>query len=152
MQKIEETLVRSLSGRSPGERNGSWLQCSCWENPTDRRTSQAMTHWGHKELDTSKATEHYCTELDGPSQMTQWWRICPPIQETDSTPESERSPGEENGNPLQCSCLEKSMGRDHWQATVRGVTKSWTWLRLRTNSRLNEVIWMVPQSSRIIAF
>ena len=24
-----------------------------------------------------------------------------------------RSPGEGNGNPLQYSCLEKSMGRDH---------------------------------------
>ena len=28
-----------------------------------------------------------------------------------STPESKRSPGEENSNPLQFSCLEISMGR-----------------------------------------
>ena len=40
-----------------------------------------------------------------------------------SIPGSERSPGEENGNPLQYSCLEKSMDREAWPATVHGVTK-----------------------------
>ena len=39
-----------------------------------------------------------------------------------------RSPGEGNGNPLQYSCLENSMDRGAWQATVHGVAKSWTWL------------------------
>ena len=39
---------------------------------------------------------------------------------------SERSPGEGNGNPLQYYCLENSMDRGAWQATVRGVTKNWT--------------------------
>ena len=34
---------------------------------------------------------------------------------------SGRSPGEGNGNPLQYSCLEKSMDRGVWQATVHGV-------------------------------
>ena len=33
-----------------------------------------------------------------------------------------------NGNPLQYSCPENSMGRGAWLATVHGVTKSWTWL------------------------
>ena len=33
------------------------------------------------------------------------------------------SPGERNGNPLQYSCLEKSMDREAWWATVHGVTK-----------------------------
>ena len=32
---------------------------------------------------------------------------------------------EENGNPLQNSCLENPMGRGAWQAIVHGVTKSW---------------------------
>ena len=31
---------------------------------------------------------------------------------------SERSPGEENGNPLQYSCLENSMKGGAWWATV----------------------------------
>ena len=41
-------------------------------------------------------------------------------------PESGRSPGEGNGNPLQYPCLENSMERGTWWATVHGVTKSWT--------------------------
>ena len=41
---------------------------------------------------------------------------------------SGRSPGGENGNPHQYSCLENSMGRGAWRATVHGVTKSWTQL------------------------
>ena len=37
--------------------------------------------------------------------------------------------GEGNGNRLQYSCLENSMDRGAWQATVHGVTKSQTRLR-----------------------
>ena len=37
-----------------------------------------------------------------------------------------RSPGEENGNPYQYSCLENPMDRGAWQATVHGVSKSQT--------------------------
>ena len=37
-----------------------------------------------------------------------------------------RSPGEENGNPLQYSCLENSMDRGAWWAIVHGVKKSLT--------------------------
>ena len=43
-------------------------------------------------------------------------------------PGSGRSPGEGNGNPLQYFCLENSMDRGAWLATVQGVTKSWTQL------------------------
>ena len=41
-----------------------------------------------------------------------------------SIPESGRSPGEGNDYPFQYSCLENSMDRGAWQATVHGVTKS----------------------------
>ena len=41
-----------------------------------------------------------------------------------SIPGLERSPGEGNGNPLQYSCLENSMDRGTWRATVHGVTGS----------------------------
>ena len=37
-----------------------------------------------------------------------------------------RSPGEENGYPLQYSCLENSMDRGAWWATVHGVAMSRT--------------------------
>ena len=40
-----------------------------------------------------------------------------------SIPALERSTGEENGNPLQYSCLENPVDREAWQATVHGVTK-----------------------------
>ena len=43
-------------------------------------------------------------------------------------PASGRSPGEENGNPDQYSCLENPMDRGAWQAAVHGVAKSWTLL------------------------
>ena len=46
-------------------------------------------------------------------------------------PESGRSPEVGNGNPLQYSCLEKSMDRGAWWATVLGVAKSQTWLSNR---------------------
>ena len=43
-------------------------------------------------------------------------------------PESGRSPGEVNGNPLQYSCLEDTMDRRAWQAPVHRVPKSQTQL------------------------
>ena len=39
-------------------------------------------------------------------------------------PESGRSPGGGNGDPLQYSCLGNPMDREAWWATVHGVTKS----------------------------
>ena len=44
-------------------------------------------------------------------------------EETQIRSKSERSPGEENVNPLQYSCLENPMGRGAWQATVHGVAR-----------------------------
>ena len=38
-------------------------------------------------------------------------------------PGSERSPGEENGDPLQYSCLEKPTDRGAWQAIVHRVAR-----------------------------
>ena len=39
-----------------------------------------------------------------------------------SIPGLGRSPEEGNGNPLQYSCLENSMDRGSWRATVHGVS------------------------------
>ena len=46
----------------------------------------------------------------------------------------EKSPGVGNGNLLQYSCLQDSMDREAWQATVQGVTKSRTRLSDLTKS------------------
>ena len=43
-----------------------------------------------------------------------------------SISESGKLPGEGNGNPFQYSCLENSMDRGAWLATVHGVTKNRT--------------------------
>ena len=68
-----------------------------------------------------------------------------------STPGSGRSPGEWNDNPLQYCCLENSMDRGAWPATVMGsqrVGHDWatntytftfhTWMQLFSDIRICE--------------
>ena len=50
----------------------------------------------------------------------------PAVQETQFDPGLGRSPGEENGNLHQYSCLENFLDRGPWWAIVHGVTKSQT--------------------------
>ena len=93
----------------------------------------------------SPAAEH---RLSSCGAGASWWNLPRPGIEADSCPPggsevkasahnagdlgfipgSGRSPGEENGNALQYSCLENPMDRGTWRATVHGVTKSRTWL------------------------
>ena len=57
-----------------------------------------------------------------------------------SIPESRRSPGEGNGNPLQYSSLENSTDRGAWWVTVHRVPKSQTQLkRLSTHIGVQSV-------------
>ena len=48
----------------------------------------------------------------------------PPAEEVGSIPGSGRSPGEENGNPLQHSCLGNPMDRGAWRASPWGHKES----------------------------
>ena len=52
-----------------------------------------------------------------------------------------RSPGEGNGDPLQCSCLENPMDGGAWWATDHGVAKSRTRLSDFTHS-LTHVVFV----------
>ena len=61
------------------------------------------------------------TGLPWASLVVQTVKNLPTMQETQV-----RSPGEGHGSPLQYCCLENSMERGAWWATVHGVTKSWT--------------------------
>ena len=45
---------------------------------------------------------------------------------TGSIPETRRSPGGRNGNPLQCPRLENPMDKGGWQGRVHGLAKSQT--------------------------
>ena len=53
------------------------------------------------------------------------------------TPVLGRSPGEGNGNPFQYSFLGNLLDRGAWQAVVRGVSESWTWLSTNTHVIIN---------------
>ena len=52
-----------------------------------------------------------------------------------------RYPRGRNGNPLQYSCLENSVDRGAWWATVHGITKCQTWLSTHTHTHTHTSIW-----------
>jgi len=52
------------------------------------------------------------------------------LRDMGSIPGWARSPEERHGNPFKYSCLENSMDRGAWWATVHGVTQSQTQLKL----------------------
>ena len=56
-------------------------------------------------------------------------------RDTDLIPGSGRSPGVGNSNPLQYSCLEDSMDRGVWQATVYGFAKNGTQPSMHVGTR-----------------
>ena len=66
--------------------------------------------WGHEELDTTERL---------------------PFQLSLSCIE------EENGNPLQCPCLENPRDEGAWWAPVYGVTQSWTRLKRLSSSSMH---------------
>ena len=45
-----------------GEGNGNLLQYSCLENPMER-SLKGCSPWGHKESDTTEATQHACLRM-----------------------------------------------------------------------------------------
>ena len=80
---------------------------------------------------------------DGPSKMEAVALVAknPPINAEDAREVESifglgRSPGGENVNPLQCSCVGNPMDRGAWQATVHAAAKSRT--RLSTQGTHEE--------------
>ena len=122
-------------GRSPGEGNGNLFRYSCKENSMGRRACWVTVHgvsgWGHikvhqynlKKRKPQRQKEPY---NQGTCEYVVFWCYFgqainhtlgfsggsgaknPPANARDvgSIPESGRSPGEGNDNPLQYSCLE----------------------------------------------
>ena len=69
----------------------------------------------------SEANSLTIRNIPGCSVSTEF--TCNATQETQNLiPGSGRSPGDENGNPLQYSCLGNPIDREAWWAIVPGVT------------------------------
>ena len=133
-----ERLHFHFSLSCTGEGNGNPLQCSCLENPRDRGAWWAAVYgvtqsWTQLKWLTSSIGMG-CT-----SQVAQWQRIHLPNRTCGSDPWAGRSPGEENGNPLQYSYLGNAMDRGAWWVTVHRVAKSRT--RLQRQHRNGSRAW-----------
>ena len=87
--------------------DGTPLQYSCLENPTDGGAWWAAVHLGHEESDTIELL-HFHFSL---SYI-----------------------GEGKGNPLQCSCLENPRDGGAWWTAIHGVAQSRTRLKQRSSS------------------
>ena len=98
-ENIRDAGLIPGSGRSPGGEKGKSLQYIFLGNSTDRGNWQGDWPWGHKELDTTERL-HFHFSLS--------------------------CIGEGNGNPLQCSCMEKPRDRGAWWAAICGVAQSLT--------------------------
>ena len=68
-----------------------------------------------------------------------------------SIPGPGRSPGEGNGDPLQCSGLENPMDRGAWWATVHGITKSWPRLSDEHTTKQRSCLYISQWTTESIA-
>ena len=116
------------------------LQYSCLEKPMDRGAQQAIVH--RVAQNQTQLSTHVFTYADFPVALVV--KNLPAnagdIREASSIPGLVRSSGRGHSNPLQYSCLENSMDRGAWQATVHGVAKSWTLLKrlsMHTHSHMH---------------
>ena len=60
--------------------------------------------------------------------------------------------GEENGNPLQCSCLENSRDGGAWWVAAYGVSQSRTQLKWLSSSSSSSSLYMLIQNSSLPIF
>ena len=87
-----------------------------------RRSLVGYSPWGHKESDTTERL-HFTSYIYS---------------------------REGNGNRLQHSCLENSMDRGTWWATVHGVTESWTRLSDWITNNTGQIVWIWSQDSWLL--
>ena len=118
------------SGRSCGGGHGNCLWYSCLENSMDRGPWWATVRRVTKSQTQLKwlSTHSLCQALwgalcillgfPGDSVVQNPLANAEDVGDVGSIPGSGRFPGRESGNPLQYSCLENSMDRKAWWATV----------------------------------
>ena len=69
-----------------------------------------------------------CLDFPGSAVVKNLHANAGDARDAGSVPEMGRSPGVGSDNPLQYSCLENSMDKGAWMATVHGIAKSQTGL------------------------
>ena len=87
-------------------------------NSHGRRRLLDCSPWGHEESDTTERLHFHFS----PSCI-----------------------GEDNGNPLQCSCLENPRDGGAWWAAVYGIAQSRTWLKRLSSSSKGNQPWIFTE-------
>ena len=116
------------SARSPGGGNGNLFLPGKFH---EQRSLVSYILWSHKDLN---MTEWLSTHTEDRTGIP-WWlsgeeSFCTAgdVGYSSSILRLERSLRGGNGNLLQYSCLENSINREAWWATVHGAAKSQIWL------------------------
>ena len=118
----------SISGlrRSPGGGQGNPPQYSCLENHQGERSLACCHPWGLKELDTTEQLSTFLHKHEASLVTYTVKESARSAGDPGLVPGLGRSPGEENGNPLQYSCLENPTDRGAWGYSPGGHQESWT--------------------------
>ena len=96
-------------------------------NSHGQRSLVGCSPWGRKQSDTTERLHFRDTRgFPGDSMVKNLPANPRATRDVGSLFGLGGAPGGGNGNPLQYSCLEKSMVRGAWQATVHVYSKSWT--------------------------
>ena len=105
MFPLGDSLVAQLV-KSPPAMQETWIWSLRWEDSLEKGkiTHSAILTW--------RIPRTVAQVVKNLSAMREIWVLIP---------EMGRSPGEGNGSPLQCSCLENPMDRGAWQATIHGI-------------------------------
>ena len=120
--RVRHDWATSLSLSHIGEGDGNPLQCSCLENPRDGGTWWAAVYG----VAQSRTRLKWLSSSSGSNGKESSCNA----GDMSLIPGLGRFPGEGNDYPLQYSCLENSMDRGAWLATVHGFAKSRTGLSI----------------------
>ena len=88
--------------------------------------------------------------LYNPILLPQAFVVAQMVKNLPAMQESGRYPEEENVYPLQYFCLENSMDRGAWQATVHRVEKSWTRLK-QLSMQITESGYHTPETNTALS-